>query len=84
MKAIIITILVTGCITVVYTVFRSKKVLRSITRTVFQGIASLMAVNVVGLFTGVTIAVNWYTVICVCIFGMPAAISLLILDTIFR
>ena len=55
---------------------------KSIFLSAFQGLAALLAVNALGLLTGVTLAVNWYTILaCVCL-GIPASISMLVLDII--
>jgi hypothetical protein len=40
----------------------------------------MMAVNVLGLITGVTIAVNWYTLLTASLFGIPSVITIVLLD----
>ena len=40
----------------------------------------IIAVNVLGLLTGVTISVNWYTVLSACLFGIPSTITIVLLD----
>lgn len=84
MKALIITIIVIGMAVVIFSMFKSGSFLKNLFRTVIQGIASLLAVNTIGLLTGVTIALNWYTVTAISIFGTPACIALLLSDTLFR
>lgn len=84
MKTLFISIIIAGLIAVNFTIFRSGTVFKSFATTIFQGISSLLAVNVIGLFTGVSIALNWYTLGFVSFFGIPASISLLLLNTIFR
>ncbi len=49
-----------------------------------QGIAALFAVNLTGLITGVTIAVNWYTVIAVILLGLPGVIGTLMMNFVLR
>lgn len=62
--------------------FKKGNFVKSLFISAFQGLASLLAVNALGLLTGVTLAVNWYTVLaCVCL-GLPASISMLVLDII--
>ncbi len=62
--------------------FKRGNFVKSLFISAFQGLASLLAVNALGLLTGVTLAVNWYTVLaCVCL-GLPASISMLVLDII--
>ena len=47
-----------------------------------QGIAALFAVNLTGMITGVTIAVNWYTLLTYIILGLPGVIATLVLNFI--
>lgn len=62
--------------------FKKGAFFKCIFLSAFQGLASLLAVNSLGLLTGVSLAVNWYTVLaCVCL-GIPASISMLVLDII--
>lgn len=84
MKIIFVSIIIAGFLAVIFTMIKTKTLVRSIASTALQGVASLLAVNVIGLLTGVTIALNWYTLGCVSIFGIPASISFLLLDTLFR
>lgn len=84
MKTIVIILLAIGALAVYITMVKSGHFFKNLISSVFQGLASLLAVNVVGLVTGVTIALNWYTVISTSIFGTPACIALLFLDTLFR
>ncbi len=67
----------------IITMFRKGAFFKSIFLSAFQGLAALLAVNAVGLLTGVTLAVNWHTILaCVCL-GIPASISMLLLDVMF-
>ena len=84
MKAVVIILLATGALAVYITAVKSGHFFKSLISSVFQGLASLLAVNVIGLLTGVTVALNWYTIAFSCVFGTPACIALLFLDTIFR
>lgn len=55
---------------------------KSLFISAFQGLASLLAVNALGLLTGVTVAINWYTVAASVCLGIPACISMLVLNLI--
>lgn len=82
---IIAAVVLVLCIAAVLTaMYRSGSFIKSFFITALQGLASLIAVNVTGLLTGVTLSVNWYTLSAVSFFGMPAAISLTVLKFIFR
>lgn len=84
MKAMIVTVIIIGISVVVFSMLKSGKFVTNLLKTVFQGIVSLLAVNTVGLLTGVTIALNWYTITAASIFGIPACISFLLIDTILK
>lgn len=77
-------ILIIGLICVIISLFKSGQPVRKAFKSALQGILSLIAVNVAGLLTGVTLSVNWYTLAFVSAFGMPAAIALTLLKLIFR
>ncbi len=80
-KYTVIILFIIAGLAVIYFAYKSGNPIKSIIKSVFQGVISLMAVNVLGLMTGVTIAVNWYTLSCVCLFGLPSTITLVLLDT---
>ncbi len=84
MKYVVIGIFILGAAAVLLAGYKSGHLLKNIFTAAFQGLASLFAVNVLGLLTGVTLAVNWYTLITVCVFGLPSAVALVLLDTFLR
>lgn len=56
-----------------------RRPLRSLLSGGIQGICALMAVNVAGIFTGVSLGINLYSSL-VCLFlGVPGVVSMLIL-----
>lgn len=55
----------------------------SFIKSAFQGLAGMFAVNLAGMVTGVTIAVNWYSIISFVILGLPGVIGALMLNFIF-
>ena len=67
----------------IITMIKKGSFLKSLFISAFQGLASLLAVNALGLLTGITVAINWYTVAASVCLGLPACLSLLILDIIF-
>ena len=64
--------------------FKKGSFIKSLFISAFQGIAALLAVNALGLLTGVTVAINTYTAVSAAILGIPACISFLLLDIIFK
>ncbi len=84
MKYVVIFILISGTAAVLLAGYKSGHFFKNIFTAAFQGLAALFAVNVLGLLTGVTLAVNWYTIATVSVFGLPSAITLLLLNTFLR
>lgn len=80
MKIAFIIIFVIAGTAVLFSMIKSGHPIKRLFTSVVQGIASMMAVNVLGLLTGVTIAVNWYTLLTVSLFGIPSAISIVLMD----
>ena len=66
----------------IITMIKKGSFLKGLFISAFQGLASLLAVNALGLLTGITLAINWYTVAASVCLGIPACISMLILDII--
>ncbi|MBQ7540812.1 MAG: pro-sigmaK processing inhibitor BofA family protein [Clostridia bacterium] len=63
---------------------RTGRFIRCVLSSAVQGLVSLLAVNVLGTLTGVTVAVNPYTLGAVGLLGMPGTISLVLLNTVFH
>ncbi len=84
MKIICIIVILISGLAVIFSMYKSGHLMKSILTSIFQGLASLMAVNVLGLLTGVSIALNWYTIGAVCLFGMPSTVGIVLLDTFLK
>jgi len=84
MRAVVIFILIISVSAVILAQYKSGHLVKGIFKTMFQGLISLIAVNVTGLATGVTLSVNWYTLSAVTIFGLPGTITLTIMKLIFK
>ncbi|MCR4614792.1 MAG: pro-sigmaK processing inhibitor BofA family protein [Clostridiales bacterium] len=68
---------------IVISMIRSKHFFKALILTALQGVAAICAVNVLGLFTGVSLSLNQYTIGASLICGTPGVIGLLLIDTIF-
>lgn len=82
--AVLYIVLGVACAAVLVSFLRSGHFIKSVLSSAVQGIASLLAVHAAGTLTGVTIAVNAYTLCTVGLFGLPGTISLVLLDCILR
>lgn len=69
-------------ICVVWWVIKSERGATSFAASAFQGIAAMLAVNLVGVISGVTVAVNWYTLSACALLGLPGVIGTLMLNFI--
>lgn len=72
-----------AAVCVLWWMVKSEKGATSFALSALQGIAAMFAVNLTGLVTGVTIAVNWYTIATFIVLGLPGVIGAVILDMIF-
>ena len=64
-------------------VFKSPKGGRSFFLSALQGVAALFAVNLSGMITGVTLALNYWTAGVSALLGLPGVICMLIMNIVF-
>ncbi len=82
---ILITIIGALCILIICIALKkTKNPFKEAFLNALCGVASLGAVNLFALQTGVFIAVNYFTAFVVVVLGAPGTISLLILRAIFE
>ena len=81
---LVYAVLAIAALAVLIAFVRSGRFFGAVIGSVVQGVASLLAVNVAGMLTGVTVAVNPVTLTAVSLLGVPGTVGLLLLDTIFK
>lgn len=79
---VVAAVVCTAC--VAWWVVKSERGATSFFLSAVQGLAAFFAVNLTGMLTGVTIAVNWYTALSYIVLGLPGVIGTLVLNFIFR
>ncbi len=84
MNFFLITAAIIAVICVIWWTVKNEKGATSFALSALQGIAAMCAVNLTGLFTGVTLAVNWYTISSFIILGLPGVIGALVLKLIIN
>ncbi len=84
MKIVIIVIAGIALTAILISMIRSKHFFKALIMTALQGCAAICAVNVVGLLSGVTLALNQYTIGASLICGTPGVIGLLLLNAVFK
>ena len=62
---------------------REGKPLRRLLSTALQGLCALAAVNVTGVFTGVTLGLGWLTGGVAILLGLPGVAGLLLMRLLF-
>ncbi|MBQ3044615.1 MAG: pro-sigmaK processing inhibitor BofA family protein [Clostridia bacterium] len=82
MNGFFITAAIVAVICVIWWTVKSEKGATSFALSALQGIAAMCAVNLTGLVTGVTLAVNWYTIATFIVLGLPGVIGALVLKFI--
>lgn len=73
---IVLAVLVAACLT--------GKPVRSLLSSALQGICALAAVNVLSVFSGVTIGLTAFTTFMSTVLGMPGVITLLCLQAMIQ
>ncbi len=63
---------------------KTKRPIRSLLGSALQGASALAAVNVTGMFTGVSLGLNALSGIACAVAGVPGVITLLLLKLIFE
>ena len=84
MNAFFIAAAVICTVCVAWWTVKSERGATSFFLSAMQGIAALFAVNLTGMITGITVAVNWYTVISYIVLGLPGVIGTLALNILFK
>ena len=77
MKAGFITLAVICAASVLWWMIKSEKGATCFAVSALQGLAAVFAVNLAGLVTGITLAVNWYTLGTAVLLGLPGVITAL-------
>lgn len=75
-----IVILVISALIILGAMFFTHHLVKSIMLSSFQGIVALFAVNLIGDFINVHIALNWFSFVISTVGGLPGVIFLLIND----
>ena len=83
MKALFLTVIIAGFFVLLFSYIKSKHFFRCVFSTAIQGIAAVFAVNVVGMLTGLHLAVNWYTLCFSMAYGTPGVVALIMAEFIF-
>lgn len=63
--------------------FYSGKAIKRIVLNGIFGFLTLLIINLTSKFTGVYIPINWYSIVGIGVFSIPAVIGLLVLNVIF-
>ena len=77
MNAVFITLAVICAASVLWWMIKSEKGATCFAGSAPQGLAAVFAVNLAGLVTGITLAVNWYTLGTAVLLGLPGVITAL-------
>ena len=71
-----------GAIAIFVVMLRSKRLLRNLLLSTLSGVATLYAVNAIGLLTSMRLSVNFLTLAVSAIGGVPGVAGLLLMDTL--
>ena len=68
-----------AALTVLVMMVRTGKPVRRAATSLVEGFCAMAAVDVAGIFTGVSLGFSWFTAAVCGVFGIPGVISLLIM-----
>lgn len=72
-----------GLLAVAVALLKSKRPLRRLLATALQGLCAMAAVNVTGIFTGVSLGLGWLTGGVAMLLGLPGVAGLLLARLLF-
>lgn len=73
---------VAASLAIIVAAFKSGRPIRTLGGSAIQGMCALAAVNVAGAFTGISLGLGTFSVLCCVIGGMPGVIALLFVKLI--
>ena len=82
-KTVAIIFAVICAVTLLIVMIKRKCILKGVFASIFQGVAALYAVKLLGMLTGVTVAVNWYTLGTAAVLGSSGVAFILAAQTMF-
>ena len=82
-KTVAIIFAVICAVTLLIVMIKRKCIFKGVFASVFQGVAALYAVKLLGMLTGVTVAVNWYTLGTAAVLGSPGVAFILAAQPMF-
>lgn len=82
LTALVWTVVSAAVLAVAVGLLCSKRPIRYALTSAVQGIGSVLAVNIVGIFTGVSLGFGWLTLVGSAVFGVPGVIAILLLRLI--
>ncbi len=72
---ITLAVLIGACLT--------RRPLRALMGSAFQGLCALAAVNAISAWSGVTLGLTWFSAAVCAVLGIPGAATLLVLQVLF-
>lgn len=82
MSILVYTALGIAMLVMLVSYFRTEKPLRMVFSSLIEGVCAMAAVDVVGIFTGVSLGFGVFSLVCCGVFGVPGVISVLLMRLI--
>lgn len=68
-----------GMLAVLTVMVRTGRPVRQILTSLVEGVCAIAAVDIIGIFTGISVGISWFSVASCAAFGMPGVISMLLM-----
>lgn len=77
-----ISVLVISAMIILISMFRTKHFFKSLFLSIFQGVTTLFAINLIGDIINVHVPLNWFSATVGAVGGLPGVIFLLVNDVV--
>ena len=82
-QAILATVSAVAALAMLIVYFKTGRPLRAALGGALPGVISLFAVNYLSFYTGVSAAINWYTLVVAGVLGLPGVITIFVFKLIW-
>ena len=84
LKYALIVLAVIAAVAIFLASLKSKRPMKTLLSSALAGLVTLVAVAVSGHFTGVSLAINFWTLACAAASGIPGVVLMLVIKLVWR
>ena len=84
LKYVLIACAVISAIVILFAAMRTKRPMKTLISSAIGGIIALIAVAITGIFTGVVLNINLWTLLCAAFAGIPGVVLMLVMKMLWN